>query len=65
MKLNIEKIKWTNVETKCHEKYEKQPLKTLTNTTIYGYVPDGRKKRSRDSRCRYVGSEWWGYFNYL
>jgi hypothetical protein len=44
LKLNIEKIKWTNVETKCHEEYEKQPLKTLTNTTIYGYVPDVERR---------------------
>jgi hypothetical protein len=49
-KLNV------NVETKSHEEYEKQPLKTLTSTTRCGYVPNGRKKRFQNYRCRDVGS---------
>jgi hypothetical protein len=65
LKLNIEKIKWTKVETKHHEEYEKQPLKTFTSTTKCGYVPNGRKRRSQDYRYRDVCSEWWGYSNRL
>jgi hypothetical protein len=46
---------WTlkvNVETKHHKEYEKKPLKTLKNTTIFGYVPIGRKKKFQDYKCR-------------
>ncbi len=32
----------------------KQPLKTLTSTTKFGYVPNGRKKKYQDCRCRYA-----------
>jgi hypothetical protein len=32
-----------NVETKGVKKYDKHPLKTLTNTTKFGYVPNGKK----------------------
>jgi hypothetical protein len=48
-KLNV------NVKTKNHEEYEKQPLKTLMSTIRCGYVPDGKKKRFQDYRCKDVG----------
>jgi hypothetical protein len=51
-KLNV------NVETKSHKKYEKQPLKTLTSTTRFGNVPNGRNKRFQDCRCRDVSNHW-------
>jgi hypothetical protein len=35
----------------------KNPLKTIMNTR-FGHVPDGRKKRFQDYRCRNVGSHW-------
>jgi len=35
----------------------KQQLNTITSTTRFGYVPNGRKKRSQDYKCWYVGSE--------
>jgi hypothetical protein len=35
----------------------KQPLKTLTSTTRFGYVPNGRKRRSQDYRLRDACSE--------
>jgi hypothetical protein len=63
--LIIEKIEWINVEIKHREEYDKQPLKTFTSTTKFGYVPNGRNTRSQDCKCRNVGSEWWGYFNCL
>jgi hypothetical protein len=56
LKLIVEKIEWTNVETKCHKEYDKQPLKTLTSTTKFGYVPNGRNKKFQDYRCRYASS---------
>jgi hypothetical protein len=43
----------------------KQPLNTLTRTTRFGYVPNGRKKKSQDYKCRDVNNEWWGYYNWL
>jgi hypothetical protein len=33
-------------------------LKAFTNTTGFGYVPNGRKKRVQDYRCRDRGSGW-------
>ncbi len=54
----IENIEWTNVETKHHKEYDKQPLKTFTSTTKFGYVLDGRKKRFQDYGCKYVGNHW-------
>ncbi len=35
----------------------KQPLKTLTSTTRFGYVPNGKKKRFQNYKCRYACSE--------
>jgi len=58
LKLINEKIKWTNVETKCHKEYEKQPLKILTSTTRFKYVPNGRKKKFQNCRCRDASSHW-------
>ncbi len=51
-KLNV------NVETKSHKKYDKQPLKTLTNTTKFGYVPNGRKEKFQDCKCKYASNHW-------
>ncbi len=65
LKLIIEKFEKINVETKCHDAYEKQPPKTFTSTTGFGYVPDGRNRRFQDCRCRDANNEWWGYFNCL
>jgi hypothetical protein len=47
-----------NVETNSHKKYDKQPLKTLTSTTIFGYVPNGKKERFQHYRCRDASSHW-------
>jgi hypothetical protein len=58
LKLIIDEIKWTNVETKHHKKYEKHPLKTFTSIMRFEYVLDGRKKKFQDCRCRDVGSHW-------
>jgi hypothetical protein len=35
----------------------KQPLKTLTSTTKFGYVSNGRKRKFQDCRCRDASSE--------
>ncbi len=35
----------------------RQPLKTPTNTTKFGYVPNGRKKRYQTYRCKDACSE--------
>ncbi len=35
----------------------KQPLKTLTSTTKFGNVPNGRKRKSQDCKCRNASSE--------
>ncbi len=34
------------------KEYDKHPLKTLTSTTGFGYVLDGKKKRFQDHKCR-------------
>jgi hypothetical protein len=47
-----------NVETMSHKKYDKRPLKTFTSTTRFGYVPNGRKKRFQDYRCRNISNCW-------
>ncbi len=51
MKLFVEIIK-CDFETKSHKEYDKRSLKTLMNTTKFGYVLDGRKKRVQDYRCK-------------
>jgi hypothetical protein len=56
LKLIVEKIEWTNVESMYHKEYEKQPLKTLTSTTRFGCVPYGEKKRFQDYRCSFVNN---------
>jgi hypothetical protein len=33
---------------------KKQPLKTLTSTTRFGHVPNGRNKIFQDYRCKYA-----------
>ncbi len=35
----------------------KKPLNTLNNTNKVGYVPNGRKRRSQDYKCRDAGNE--------
>jgi hypothetical protein len=35
----------------------KQPLNILMNTTRFGYVFNGRKRRFQDCRCRITSSE--------
>ncbi len=65
LELIIEETKSINVETKFHDEYKKQPLKTFTSTTRFGFVPDGRNKRFQDYRCKDASNEWWGYFNHL
>jgi hypothetical protein len=47
-----------NVETMSPKEYDKQPLKTLMRTTRFGYVPNGRNKKFRNCKCKYVNSHW-------
>jgi hypothetical protein len=35
----------------------KKPLNTLKSITIFGYVPNGRKRRSQDYECKDAGNE--------
>ncbi len=35
----------------------KQPLKTFTSTTRFGYVPNGKNKRFQYHRCKDACSE--------
>ncbi len=34
----------------------KQPINTFTNTTRFGCVPNGRKRRFQDCKCKDVGN---------
>jgi len=47
-----------NIETNNHKKYDKHPLKTLTSTTIFGYVPNNGKGKNQNYRCRDASIHW-------
>jgi hypothetical protein len=51
----LKKIEWTNIETKHHE--IEVTTKNSSSTTKFGYVPNGRKRRSQDYRSKDVGNE--------
>jgi hypothetical protein len=52
------------VETRSRREYDKQPLKTPTSTTKFGYFPNGSKEKFEDYRCKAI-IEWRGSSNCL
>jgi hypothetical protein len=55
LKLIIEKIGWTNVETKRRKEIA---TKKIHKHTRFGYVPNDRKKIFQDYRCRNACNHW-------